>query len=158
MQRFTSEQIESLTSELISKTLKFSDCGVTKNKYFAESGKVQFSDVFTLSWIIYFECKNLSHNQLMNAIKNNENIITYPTKLILELNEYLPPKREQWEKKYNDFPDEDFEYTINIVARNSFNLTNGAVRLQDDIYIKENSQFKSEYLEFLNIIRNLLIK
>lgn len=138
MQRFSQTQIKPLINELFSKTILFEHYEI--NTYTNPYIRIKLSDIEEIQCTIY------------------SSVEKYPRLLVLEILTYTPPKREEWEKENNNYPDEDFQGNMVRIAKHSFNLTNSAIKLQYDIEVPENFKFKKEYFEFLNIVRNFLKK
>lgn len=139
-QRFTQNQINFLINSLVSNTLSYAKYYIDKDVNV--EGRITLQDNMIIEWGIRYSDRS-------NTIQS----------VILELLNLTYPKTEKWEKQndgYNTI-ETDFHIIKKIIGRHSFNLTNGALGLRDDIEINEPKiSSKEEYLKFLNIIKNFL--
>ena len=145
-QRFTQDQIDFLINNLISNTLLYTKYHIDRDVNV--EGRITLQDDMVIEWGIRYSDRSDRSSTIQSVI--------------IELLNLTYPKTEEREKQNDGYNivETGFHIIKKIIGRHSFNLTNGALGLRDDIEITNEPKISGgeDYLKFLNIIRSFLRK
>lgn len=143
-QRFTQDQIDFLINSLISNTLSYTKYHIDRDVNV--EGRITLQDNMIIEWRIRYSDRSDRSSTIQSVI--------------IELLNLTYPKTEEREKQNDGYNivETGFHIIKKIIGRHSFNLTNGALGLRDDIEITNEPKISDgeDYLKFLNIVRNFL--